>query len=341
MLNIPRSISAYQAFTQDMQVLHTLEQLDAKLAECDAAAKISDEALRRVFSTFRMNFSKQLPRDPFSVEYRTFQLALYERLSGGAYNVANEKSKFNVEEAERRPFPYYTGSCATVGVFGLRLGALLRTIRLNSGARVLDLGAGFGNTTIEMALTGLKVTALDIESDFCDLLRKRAIRHEVNIDVVNADFMWIESAAESFDGAVFFESFHHCLDHIRLFDALQNVIKPGGRIYFGSEPILRDFPIPWGLRMDGEALWAIRSNKWLELGFSESYFRAALARAGWAVTKHVISGLDESESVWVAYRPHEAKVDQMPSAPSAARKIARMLPPSIRATIRRILPDVF
>ena len=57
-----------------MQVLHTLEQLDAKLAECDAAGKISDNALRQVFSTFRMDFSKQLPRDPFSVEYRNSEL---------------------------------------------------------------------------------------------------------------------------------------------------------------------------------------------------------------------------------------------------------------------------
>jgi hypothetical protein len=36
--------------------------------------------------------------------------------------------------------------------------------------------------------------------------------------------------------------------------------------------------------MDGESLWAIRRNGWLELGFNEKYFEEALLRAGWYVT---------------------------------------------------------
>ena len=34
--------------------------------------------------------------------------------------------------------------------------------------------------------------------------------------------------------------------------------------------------------MDGESLWAIRNNGWLELGFSRKYFLSALDRFGWA-----------------------------------------------------------
>ena len=44
--------------------------------------------------------------------------------------------------------------------------------------------------------------------------------------------------------------------------------------------------MPWGVRTDGESLWAIRRNGWLELGFQESYFLRMLAHAGWVVTKH-------------------------------------------------------
>jgi hypothetical protein len=79
---------------------------------------------------------------------------------------------------------------------------------------------------------------------------------------------------------VFFESFHHCADHNRLLRALAAALAPGGHVYFGAEPITRDFPVPWGIRTDGESLWAIRQNGWLELGFRESYFRTALRRAG-------------------------------------------------------------
>jgi len=287
-----------------MQVLSTLEELDAKLAECQTAARTSDDALRQVFSTFRMNISAQLPADPFSAEYRTYQMDLYQRLAGTTYDVSNERSKFDVAAAVLRPFPYFTGSLDTVGRFTMGVGALLHAMRLSPGVRVLEFGAGWGNTTIAMAMAGLNVTALDIESDFCDLLTSRARQHGLDIAIVNDDFMWAETVAEPFDAAVFFECFHHCADHMRLLRALQRAIRPGGRIYFGAEPIVERFPVPWGLRLDGESLWAIRNNKWLELGFKESYFREALKRTGWTATKHIVPGLRWA-AVWEAMRPHE------------------------------------
>ena len=38
--------------------------------------------------------------------------------------------------------------------------------------------------------------------------------------------------------------------------------------------------------MDGESLWAIRKNGWLELGFKESYFKKTLKRYGQSVKKY-------------------------------------------------------
>ena len=224
-----------------MQTLTTLDQLDEKLAECDAAGRVSDAALRQVFSTFRMDFSQHVPPDPFSAEYRDVQMAMYQRLTGISYETKNEKTKFDVAKADRQPFPYYTGSCKTVGFFTMGVGSLLYALNLAPGARVLEFGAGWGNTTIAMALSGLRMTALDIESDFCDLLELRAKRHELDITVINADFMWAETVTEPFDAAIFFESFHHCSDHMRLLRALQTAVKPGGRIYFGAEPIVGRF----------------------------------------------------------------------------------------------------
>jgi hypothetical protein len=58
-------------------------------------------------------------------------------------------------------------------------------------------------------------------------------------------------------------------------------------VFFAAEPILEAFPVPWGVRVDGESLWAIRQNGWLELGFQESYFVRTLLRLGWLATVHV------------------------------------------------------
>lgn len=82
---------------------------------------------------------------------------------------------------------------------------------------------------------------------------------------------------------------------------MHRAVKPGGRVYFGGEPITDGFPVPWGLRLDGESLWAIRKHGWLELGFTESYFVKALERTGWAVTKHA-SNEHFAANIWEAVR---------------------------------------
>ncbi len=65
-----------------------------------------------------------------------------------------------------------------------------------------------------------------------------------------------------------------------------NLLNEGGKIIFAAEPITDDFPIPWGLRLDGESLWAIRNFGWCELGFQESYFRELMARNNLIITKY-------------------------------------------------------
>lgn len=71
---------------------------------------------------------------------------------------------------------------------------------------------------------------------------------------------------------------------LELIAGFDRILKPGGRVCFGAEPITPDFPLPWGLRMDDESLWAISKNGWLELGYNQSYFETTMARFGWLTT---------------------------------------------------------
>lgn len=285
-----------------MQVITTIEELKVKIAECnDALTHQSDDAMRKLFNGFRLDLSAQLPADPFSQEYHDYQLALYEHVTGHRYNLENERTLFNVPAFRQRPFPYYLGSTATAGHHLQAIGFLLRSLDLPSGSRIVEFGPGWGNTTIALALLGMKVTAVDVEPNFCQVLRERAVQDRVELDVVEADFFWAESVTEPYDAAVFFECFHHCDDHLRLLRALRTAVKPGGIVVIASEPIIADYPISWGLRTDGEALWAMRNFGWLELGFRQSYFEAALARTGWTADKR--SCADPSwASVWIARR---------------------------------------
>lgn len=58
-----------------MRMLTNLDEVDEKLAECERVARISDDELRRVFQTFSLGLSAQLPSDPFSPEYASAQRA--------------------------------------------------------------------------------------------------------------------------------------------------------------------------------------------------------------------------------------------------------------------------
>ncbi|MDQ2804605.1 MAG: class I SAM-dependent methyltransferase [Pseudomonadota bacterium] len=234
-----------------MQVITSLDDLAKKISECnDTLNHQSDDAMRRMFGTFRMDFSNELPSDPFSSEYRHFQAAIHERITGRRYAVENERSVFDAASMWRRPFPFYTGSCLTAGHHLTAIGFLLRHLDLPAGARVLEFGPGWGNTTLALALLGMHVTAVEIAPSFCEVIRTRAAQDGLAIEVIESDFFWAETVTEPYDAVIFFECFHHCDDHVRLLRALHGAVKPEGTVYFASEPITPDYPIPWG-RADG------------------------------------------------------------------------------------------
>lgn len=261
-----------------------------------------DSMAATAMNKFRLAVPEGIPADPFSNEYAQFQINLYSQIAGKRYALENESVAFDVDEAARIPFPYSSGNAQTVGVQFTAIGALLRSMDLHRGARILEFGAGWGNTSIALARAGYNVTAVDLEPRFCELIRRRAASAGVKIETINEDFFWVESfTGEPYDAVVFFECFHHCADHLRLLRALHTALKPKGRIFFGAEPVTNELPMPWGIRLDGESLWAIRTHGWLELGFTQDYFTEALLATGWDVTPH-LSYDHFAANVWEASR---------------------------------------
>ena len=268
-----------------MRIINSLDELDLIIKELDDAAKISDDALRALFKTFRFEDSKQVYNDPFSSEYYKHQFDIYEKISGKQYKADNEVSAFDVNQAIKEPFPFSSKSCDTVGNHIIAIGHLIKTLALKPGSKIIEFGAGWGNTTLWLAQMGFKITAVDIEKRFVELIRKRSEAIGLEIELLNADFQIAHKLDRKWDAIIFFESFHHCADHQNLIPGLLNLLNDGGKIIFAAEPITDDFPIPWGLRLDGESLWAIRNFGWCELGFQETYFRELMARNNLMLTK--------------------------------------------------------
>ena len=280
----------------------SLEQIDRFLARADEAR--SDPELREIFASFSVEYDCEVPGDPFSGEYRERQLALYHALAGKAYTPENEVSHFDVTTCSVNPFPYCNGSAELVGNQLLAIGFLIKAMNLPVGSRILEFGPGWGNTTLQLAKMGYRVTAIDIEQNFVDLIAERAQMESLDIKVIQGDFSLIETMSEQFDAILFFECFHHCADHLRLIASFEKRLAPGGIVCLAAEPIEREFPVPWGLRMDGESLWAIRKHGWMELGFRRGYFEEALARYGFAGIDHTGADGPWSKAI-IAHRQSE------------------------------------
>lgn len=295
-----------------METISSLAQIDAKLRQIGEAWGQSQDAVRDVFGSFTMDFKefyRDLPRDPFSPEYHDFQMRMYDTLAGKKYEVTNEVTPVDVGPSVTCPFPYVSRSNEIAGAHLSSLGFIIRGMKLAPGSRVIEFGAGWANTTITLALLGHQVTVVEIEPRFCDLIRQRARLNNVEIEVINSDFFSCESMTEQFDAALFYECFHHCSDHVRLLRGLQKLVKPAGALYLGSEPITPQFPVPWGLRLDGESLWAIRQNGWMELGYREDYFREALRRTGWYVASLQRSVDCDFSNLWTLKRTVDGRIE--------------------------------
>jgi SAM-dependent methyltransferase len=262
-----------------------LERLDGELARAtELMADAPDEA-RALLEGFALAVPTAPPDDPFSPAYREWTWDLYRRVSGRAvYDTSHESSPFDLPAALARPFPYQSGSLALVGRDLVARGHLLDCLADAMPARaavrrVVEFGPGWGNLTGDMLATGLDVTAVELDEKFCTLIGERH-QGPGRLTVVQGDMLGFR-AEEPFDAAVFFESFHHCADHLAMLRRLHDVVRPGGAVLFAAEPVQR-LGYPWGPRLDGLSVWSSRTYGWLELGFDVAYFDRALARTGWA-----------------------------------------------------------
>ncbi|MCD6024707.1 MAG: hypothetical protein K0Q91_1623 [Fibrobacteria bacterium] len=293
---------------RNVRMLNGTAEMDAFFADHQSRHAVLDpEAIRELSNSCYRLANFRMPSDPFSAAYRDRVLDLYHELSGRPeYSVEYEAAQFDPETEKFNFFPYNTQSLPLVGNQLITQGLTLRNISLPPGGSIVELGAGQGNTALNLALSGYKVTAVEVNQPSIDLMSYRAQVNGREIRFVRQDMMeFVATSPEQFDAVLFVASFHHCLDHAKLLQNLGRIVKKGGAIYFADEPILyaqsRFLPYPWGLRLDGLSLYFIRRHGWFELGYEYRYFKEALARAGWKL-QTVHSGISGFSNFFIARR---------------------------------------
>jgi SAM-dependent methyltransferase len=175
---------------------------------------------------------------------------------------------------------------------------------LPPAATVLDLGCGWGLSSEMMAFAGARVTAVDINPPFVELVRRRAARLGLPIEVVESDFDSYDDDRQ-YDMVLFYECLHHSLRPWVTLDRIGQLVKPGGKIMWAGEPVNQYWWANWGLRLDCDSVYCMRKFGWWESGWSAEFLTRCFARSGFTLTVIPEVGLDGG-SVGFAVRATDA-----------------------------------
>jgi 2-polyprenyl-3-methyl-5-hydroxy-6-metoxy-1,4-benzoquinol methylase len=260
------------------------KEIDAVVNVMDAdmrveLSKISHSSLSMALGEILKNI------DPFSEEYVAKVEKIHKTIIGKSYSVMSEGLPgLDVNFESQWGFPYGTQSFEIVGEFLIAYGHLIKMMELPRSAKILEIGCGLGSLTFFLAKMGYQVDALDVNKAQCEIVEKltNPLPTKVNVICEPLD-QFLNSCIQKYDAIIFFESFHHFLNHHNLLKILSNNhLTNQGIIILAAEPVMEKqesyLPYSWGCRLDGESLRAMRKWGWLELGFTSEYIEQLAER---------------------------------------------------------------
>ncbi|MDX1979038.1 MAG: class I SAM-dependent methyltransferase [Bryobacteraceae bacterium] len=113
---------------------------------------------------------------------------------------------------------------------------ILREMGPLKGKRVLDIGAGLGESSVYFALQGAEVTCTDLSPGMVECAERLAGLHGVSVTgvVMAGEDLVVEENA--FDLVYIANTIHHVTSKRALFAQMHRALKPGGR-FFSFDPL--------------------------------------------------------------------------------------------------------
>ena len=169
---------------------------------------------------------------------------------------------------------------------------ILKLLKVDPGAAVLDLCCGPGRHSVELARRGFKVTGVDRTRSYLAQARKTAEEAKRDVDFVLADMRRFRRP-RAFDAVInmftAFGYFRKQADDVRVLKNVYASLKPGGVFLIdlmGKERIAKIFnPRTWHRAPDGTI---ILEERWLEDDFSWIENKWTMIRKG-RMRTHAIS----------------------------------------------------
>jgi 2-polyprenyl-3-methyl-5-hydroxy-6-metoxy-1,4-benzoquinol methylase len=104
------------------------------------------------------------------------------------------------------------------------------------GLKLLDIGAGLGESAVYFALQGAEVTAADLSPAMVQCASDLARHHGVKISGIVGAAESLNVPDNHFDLVYIANTIHHVTDKAAVFERIRRALRPGGR-FFSIDPL--------------------------------------------------------------------------------------------------------
>jgi 2-polyprenyl-3-methyl-5-hydroxy-6-metoxy-1,4-benzoquinol methylase len=102
--------------------------------------------------------------------------------------------------------------------------------------RILDIGAGLGESSVYFALQGAHVTTVDLSPEMVKIALELGRLNGVELEGIVSSAESLNVSPGEYDIVYVANTIHHVTDKSRLFEQIRSALKPGGR-FFSFDPI--------------------------------------------------------------------------------------------------------
>jgi SAM-dependent methyltransferase len=136
------------------------------------------------------------------------------------------------------------------GATGKEFVRATKAINDGSPIRILDFGAGRGETSLYLADHGHTVFPVEPSYEFCQVIDHMSCRFGKNLTIYNSSAEHLDISGVEFDIAIFNVSLHHCDDPLMALKNAYRLLRSGGTLLLVSEPMLPFFKSHEGMQRD-------------------------------------------------------------------------------------------
>lgn len=152
------------------------------------------------------------------------------------------------------------------------------------GKRVLDIGAGLGESSVYFALQGARVTSADISPLMVEKTLALGRKHGVELEGIVSGAESLNVPANQYNFVYIANTIHHVEDRALLFEQIGRALKPGGK-FFSIDPIAYNPLINIYRRMATAVRTPDESPlRRVDLALARKYFSSVEHREFWILT---------------------------------------------------------